>query len=91
MRRPSTFKKTDVRCKYCFCSATVAARPIDFPKGMDGLAAPAKKTLGTSGTIWCSAPKFLLGFCSGWDATQPMPRTVLSPPAGGSPIPNIRN
>jgi allantoinase len=26
-----------------------------------------------------------------WDATQPMPRTVLSPPAGGSPIPDIPN
>ncbi|MBV9970948.1 MAG: polysaccharide deacetylase family protein [Xanthobacteraceae bacterium] len=26
-----------------------------------------------------------------WDPTQPMPRTVLSPPAGGSPIPDIPN
>ena len=26
-----------------------------------------------------------------WDATQPMPRTVLTPPAGGSPIPDIPN
>jgi hypothetical protein len=26
-----------------------------------------------------------------WDATQPMPRTVLSPPAGGSPNPDIPN
>ena len=24
-----------------------------------------------------------------WDATQPMPRTVLTPPAGGSPSPDI--
>ena len=26
-----------------------------------------------------------------WDATQPMPRTVITPPAGGSPIPDIPN
>jgi allantoinase len=26
-----------------------------------------------------------------WDFTQPMPRTVLSPPAGGSPIPDVPN
>src|SRR6476659_7220216 len=26
-----------------------------------------------------------------WDPTQPMPRTVLSPPAGGSPMPDIPN
>ena len=26
-----------------------------------------------------------------WDATQPMPRTVLTPPAGGSPSPDIPN
>jgi len=26
-----------------------------------------------------------------WDATQPMPRTVLTPPAGGSPMPDIPN
>ena len=24
-----------------------------------------------------------------WDATQPMPRTVLTPPAGGSPMPMV--
>ena len=26
-----------------------------------------------------------------WDPTQPMPRTVLTPPAGGSPTPDIPN
>jgi allantoinase len=26
-----------------------------------------------------------------WDATQPMPRTVLTPPAGGSPTPDVPN
>ena len=26
-----------------------------------------------------------------WDPTQPMPRTVLSPPAGGSPTPDVPN
>jgi allantoinase len=26
-----------------------------------------------------------------WDPTQPMPRTVLTPPAGGAPIPDIPN
>jgi allantoinase len=26
-----------------------------------------------------------------WDAEQPMPRTVITPPAGGSPIPDIPN
>src|SRR6476619_7592239 len=26
-----------------------------------------------------------------WDIRQPMPRTVLTPPAGGSPIPDIPN
>ena len=26
-----------------------------------------------------------------WDIRQPMPRTVLSPPAGGSPMPDIPN
>jgi allantoinase len=26
-----------------------------------------------------------------WDPTQPMPRTVLTPPAGGSPIPDVPN
>src|ERR1700722_273949 len=26
-----------------------------------------------------------------WDANQPMPRTVLTPPAGGSPSPDIPN
>jgi peptidoglycan/xylan/chitin deacetylase (PgdA/CDA1 family) len=26
-----------------------------------------------------------------WDATQPMPRTVLTPPAGGTPMPDIPN
>jgi peptidoglycan/xylan/chitin deacetylase (PgdA/CDA1 family) len=26
-----------------------------------------------------------------WDATEPMPRTVLTPPAGGSPSPDIPN
>jgi peptidoglycan/xylan/chitin deacetylase (PgdA/CDA1 family) len=26
-----------------------------------------------------------------WDATQPMPRTVLTPPAGGAPSPDIPN
>jgi peptidoglycan/xylan/chitin deacetylase (PgdA/CDA1 family) len=26
-----------------------------------------------------------------WDATQPMPRTVITPPAGGSPSPDIPN
>ena len=26
-----------------------------------------------------------------WDPTQPMPRTVLTPPAGGSPMPDIPN
>src|ERR1700723_4785186 len=26
-----------------------------------------------------------------WDATQPMPRTVLTPPAGGSPKPDVPN
>jgi peptidoglycan/xylan/chitin deacetylase (PgdA/CDA1 family) len=26
-----------------------------------------------------------------WDATQPMPRTVLTPPAGGSPMPDVPN
>jgi allantoinase len=26
-----------------------------------------------------------------WDATQPMPRTVITPAAGGSPIPDIPN
>src|ERR1700733_1729682 len=26
-----------------------------------------------------------------WDFTQPMPRAVLSPPAGGSPVPDIPN
>jgi len=26
-----------------------------------------------------------------WDATAPMPRTVLSPPAGGSPMPDVPN
>jgi allantoinase len=26
-----------------------------------------------------------------WDATQPMPRTVLTPPAGGSPSPDVPN
>ena len=25
-----------------------------------------------------------------WDAKQPMPRTVLTPPAGGSPSPDVR-
>jgi len=26
-----------------------------------------------------------------WDIHQPMPRTVLTPPAGGSPMPDIPN
>jgi len=26
-----------------------------------------------------------------WDLTQPMPRTVLTPPAGGTPVPDIPN
>src|ERR1700743_789780 len=26
-----------------------------------------------------------------WDATQPMPRPVLTPPAGGSPMPDVPN
>src|ERR671923_2623033 len=26
-----------------------------------------------------------------WDIDQPMPRTVLTPPAGGSPMPDIPN
>jgi peptidoglycan/xylan/chitin deacetylase (PgdA/CDA1 family) len=26
-----------------------------------------------------------------WDITQPMPRTVLTPPAGGSPMPDVPN
>jgi allantoinase len=26
-----------------------------------------------------------------WDPTEPMPRTVLSPPAGGSPMPDVPN
>ena len=26
-----------------------------------------------------------------WDPTQPMPRTVLTPPAGGSPMPDVPN
>ena len=26
-----------------------------------------------------------------WEATQPMPRTVLTPPAGGSPMPDVPN
>jgi allantoinase len=26
-----------------------------------------------------------------WDSTQPMPRTVLTPPAGGAPMPDIPN
>lgn len=26
-----------------------------------------------------------------WDPRQPMPRTVLTPPAGGSPMPDIPN
>ncbi len=26
-----------------------------------------------------------------WDATQTMPRTVLTPPAGGSPMPDVPN
>ena len=26
-----------------------------------------------------------------WDFTQPMPRTVLTPPAGGSPMPDVPN
>ncbi len=26
-----------------------------------------------------------------WDAKQPMPRTVLTPPAGGSPSPDVPN
>ena len=26
-----------------------------------------------------------------WDPTQTMPRTVLTPPAGGSPMPDIPN
>src|SRR5947209_9812399 len=26
-----------------------------------------------------------------WDPTQPMPRTVLTPPAGGAPMPDIPN
>jgi allantoinase len=26
-----------------------------------------------------------------WDATQPMPRTVLTPPAGGAPMPDVPN
>jgi peptidoglycan/xylan/chitin deacetylase (PgdA/CDA1 family) len=26
-----------------------------------------------------------------WDPTQPMPRTVLTPPAGGAPVPDIPN
>ena len=26
-----------------------------------------------------------------WDATAPMPRTVLTPPAGGSPSPDVPN
>jgi allantoinase len=26
-----------------------------------------------------------------WDPTRPMPRTVLTPPAGGAPMPDIPN
>src|SRR5579863_2965093 len=26
-----------------------------------------------------------------WDARQPMPRTVLTPPAGGAPMPDVPN
>src|SRR5499427_196646 len=26
-----------------------------------------------------------------WDSTQPMPRTVITPPAGGSPMPDVPN
>src|SRR5579863_2433054 len=26
-----------------------------------------------------------------WDFTQPMPRTVLTPPGGGSPMPDVPN
>jgi allantoinase len=35
----------------------------------------------------------ILGYrqCREWDPTQPMPRTVLTPPAGGAPMPDIPN
>src|SRR5215469_11584778 len=26
-----------------------------------------------------------------WDSTQPMPRTVITPPAGGAPMPDVPN
>ena len=35
---------------------------------------------------WCGPSQ-----CREWDATQPMQRTVITPPAGGSPIPDIPN
>src|SRR5262249_6547200 len=32
-----------------------------------------------------------LGNVGGWNPLEPMPRTVLTPPAGGSPMPDIPN
>src|SRR5438445_8183222 len=47
--------------------------------------APLKLPGGARMAVWA------ITNVEAWDATQPMPRTVLSPPAGGSPIPDIPN
>ncbi len=47
--------------------------------------APLKLPAGARMAVW------VIVNVEEWDATQPMPRTVLTPPAGGSPSPDIPN
>ena len=47
--------------------------------------APLKLPSGARMAVW------VIVNVEEWDPTQPMPRTVLTPPAGGSPSPDIPN
>src|ERR1700683_3840631 len=47
--------------------------------------APLKLPNGARMAVW------VIVNVEGWGATQPMPRTVLRPPAGGSPMPDVPN
>ncbi|MGB8893452.1 MAG: hypothetical protein WCD13_03935, partial [Pseudolabrys sp.] len=71
---------------------------MNFPKPSVGMlpndrldysAIPARKPLklpnGARMVVWT------ITNVEEWDPTQTMPRTVLTPPAGGSPMPDIPN
>jgi allantoinase len=50
-----------------------------------GERAPLKLPDGARMAVW------VIVAIEEWDPTQPMPRTVLTPPAGGSPMPDVPN